>query len=199
MFGIQMGAVISTTVGHKPEPVVIGDIADIQEKIGGHFDCVTVECGNTDDGSKFQLVGYVHDEGRIMNPPLEMNLMASMIFNRELHGTCVILSGTNPETSEDDGESYDLPSKFFTYLCETLTKEIEKSVMFTQMAASAMCMAERDNVITQEQCQLVVDTINELGTSAVAGTMDTIPSEVRDIMKTAMDYMVAQMMRGESE
>ena len=199
MFGITMGAVIGTTVGHKPEPVVIGDIADIQAKIGGCFDCVTVECGNTSDGSKFQLVGYVHDEGRIMNPPLELNLMASMIFNRELRGACVILSGTNPETSEDDGESYDLPSRFYNYLCETLTKEIEKSVMFTQMAATAMSMAERDGIITDEQCQLVVDTISELGENEIAGSMDSIPSEVREIMAIAMNYMVARMMRGESE
>ena len=112
MLGITMGAVIGTEVGHKPEPVVVGDIADIQEKVGGHFDCVRIECGNSEDGTVFTLVGYVHDEGRIMEPPLDINLVASMIFNQELRGNCVILSGTNPETKEYDGENYDLPSAF---------------------------------------------------------------------------------------
>lgn len=114
MLGITMGAVIGTEVGQEPEPCVIGDIADIQAKVGGHFDCVRTDMNN-DAGVEFTLVGYVHDEGKIMEPPMELNIMASMIFNQELRGNCVILSGTNPDTKEYDGENYDLPAMFFDF------------------------------------------------------------------------------------
>ena len=190
MLGITMGAVIGTEVGHKPEPVVVGDIADIQEKVGGHFDSVRIECGNSEDGTVFTLVGYVHDEGRIMEPPLDINLVASMIFNQELRGNCVILSGTNPVTKEYDGENYDLPSAFYDYLCESFTKEVEKSVAFTQMLATAVGMARRNNAITEAEYQLTIDTVNGLSENAVGGAMDTLPDEVKAIMEKAMKYMV---------
>ena len=190
MLGITMGAVIGTEVGHKPEPVVVGDIADIQEKVGGHFDCVRIECGNSEDGTVFTLVGYVHDEGRIMEPPLDINLVASMIFNQELRGNCVILSGTNPETKEYDGENYDLPSAFYDYLCESFTKEVEKSVAFTQMLATAVGMARRNDAITEAEYQLTIDTVNGLSENAVGGAIDTLPDEVKAIMEKAMKFMV---------
>ena len=190
MLGITMGAVIGTEVGHKPEPVVVGDIADIQEKVGGHLDCVRIECGNSEDGTVFTLVGYVHDEGRILNPPLEINLVASMIFNQELRGNCVILSGTNPETKAYDGENYDLPSAFYDYLCESFTKEVEKSVAFTQMLATAVGMARRNDAITEAEYQLTIDTVNGLSETAVGGAIDGLPDEVKAIMEKAMKFMV---------
>ena len=36
MLGITMGAVIGTEVGKEPEPCIIGDIADIQAKVGNN-------------------------------------------------------------------------------------------------------------------------------------------------------------------
>ena len=196
MLGITMGAVIGTEVGKEPEPCIIGDIADIQAKVGGHFDCVRTEIGDPDGNEHmFTLVGYVHDEGRIMEPPLELNVMASMIFNQELRGNCVILSGTNPETKAYDGENYDLPAIFFDFLCKQMTKDIEHSVRFSQMLATSVGMAKKAKVITREEYKYVTETVNSLQSDGgVGGSMSSLPERCREIMEKCMNHMVTQVL-----
>lgn len=193
MLGITMGAVIGTEVGQEPEPCVIGDIADIQAKVGGHFDCVRADIGS-EGGAEFTLVGYVHDEGRIMEPPMELNIMASMIFNQELRGNCVILSGTNPDTKEYDGENYDLPAMFFDFLCKQMTKDIQKSVEFTRMLATSVNMAVRAKKITKEEYEHVNTTIGELSANALGGGFDEMPERCREILERCMQYMVTSVL-----
>ena len=196
MLGITMGAVIGTEVGKEPEPCIIGDIADIQAKVGGHFDCVRINVGSDPSADDvFTLVGYVHDEGRIMEPPLELNVIASMIFNQELRGNCVILSGTNPETKAYDGENYDLPAIFFDFLCKQMTKDIEHSVRFTQMLATSVGMAVKAKVITREEYKYVTETVNSLQSDGgVGGSMSSLPERCREIMEKCMNHMVTQVL-----
>ena len=107
----------------QPIPVAISDIESIQHHVGGYFECVTMEYDphemfdEVSTETKFVCVGYVHEEGRMLN--LEPNELASTIFNQQLVGNVVIVSGTSPK-GEYDGESYDLPEWFisgvFTHL-----------------------------------------------------------------------------------
>ena len=194
MLGITMGAVIGTEVGKEPEPCIIGDIADIQAKVGGHFDCVRINVGSDpSDKDMFTLVGYVHDEGRILNPPLEINLMASMIFNQEIRGNCVILSGTNPETREYDGENYDLPAMFYDYLCKEMTKEIERSVSFTRLLASSVSLSYKAKQISKEEFDYVHETIGKLSGNAVGGDMDSMPPKLKALLEKCMQYMATEI------
>ncbi len=194
MLGITMGAVIGTEVGKEPEPCIIGDIADIQSQIGGHFDCVRVNVGTDPSADDvFTLVGYVHDEGRVLNPPLEINLMASMIFNQEIRGNCVILSGTNPETREYDGENYDLPAMFYEYLCKEMTKEIERSVSFTRLMAMSVSLSYKSNKISKEDFDYVHETINGLSGNAVSGNMDGMPARLRSLLEKCMLFMASEV------
>lgn len=194
MLGITMGAVIGTEVGKEPEPCIIGDINDIQAKVGGHFDCVRINVGSDPSADDvFTLVGYVHDEGRILNPPLEINLMASMIFNQEIRGNCVILSGTNPETKAYDGENYDLPAVFYEFLCKEMTKEIERSVSFTRLLATSVSMAYRAKQISKEDFDYVHETINKLHGNAVGGDMDSMPAKLKSLLEKCMQYMATEM------
>jgi hypothetical protein len=196
MLGITMGAVIGTEVGKEPEPCIIGDIADIQAKVGGHFDCVRINVGSDPSADDmFTLVGYVHDEGRILNPPLEVNLMASMIFNQEIRGNCVILSGTNPETRAYDGENYDLPAVFYEFLCKQMTKDIEKSVSFTRMLSTSVGMAHRDKVINKDDYDYIIKTVNELGANGAIGCdVGSMPERCREIFEKCMQHMVTSVL-----
>lgn len=196
MLGITMGAVIGTEVGKEPEPCIIGDIADIQAKVGGHFDCVRINVGSDPSADDvFTLVGYVHDEGRILNPPLEINLMASMIFNQEIRGNCVILSGTNPETKAYDGENYDLPAVFYEFLCKQMTKDIEKSVSFTRMLSTSVGMSYRDKVISKDDYDYIIQTVNELGADgAIGGEVGSMPERAREIFEKCMQHMVTSVL-----
>ena len=194
MLGITMGAVIGTEIVQEPEPCIIGDITDIQSKVGGHFDCVRINVGSDPSADDvFTLVGYVHDEGRVLNPPLELNLLASMIFNQEIRGNCVILSGTNPETREYDGENYDLPAVFYEFLCTTLTKEVEKSVQFTRLLAMSVSMAYRSNKISKEDFDYVHTTINALHDTAIGGEFDKMPEKLKAILEKCMKQMADQV------
>ena len=169
-------------VGNEIEPAIVGDLESIQQYVGGCIDAVRTEL---EDGTV--IVGYCHDEGLLLG--METNWFASALFNRQLAGPVVVVSGTSP-SGEYDGENYDLPSAFYDYLCESFTKEVEKSVAFTQMLATAVGMAHRNNAITEAEYQLTIDTVNGLSENAVGGAMDTLPDEVKAIMEKAMKYMV---------
>jgi len=192
MLGIKMGAVLSTNVSTPPEACVIGDIADIQEKIGGCFDCVTITCRG-DNGASFQLVGYVHDEGRILNPPLPLNLMASSIFNRELHGDCVILSGTNPDNHDDDGDSYDLPSVFYQYLVEDFFPSIRKAIVFTQVSATAVKLAKELGEISSDDYDYVVETVSELNQTNFGKDVGNLPDRFQRILAKSVGFAMVCM------
>lgn len=70
----------------------------IRNAVGGWLDSVS-----TSDG---RLVGYVHDEGLLIGLPV--NAVASMMFDRPLVGTVVVVGGLN-EQGEYDGASHDVP------------------------------------------------------------------------------------------
>jgi hypothetical protein len=199
MFGLTMGAVIGTVIGDKPEALVIGDLSDIQSSVGGCVEQVTVECGNTGDNTTFTLLGYVHDEGAISDPPLDMNIMASTIFNRELRGKCVIVSGTQGDDAESELDIYDLPSEFFNYLCTNMTRDIVTSVNMTQMFAIAMVAGVANDVITQAESDFVEAEIQKLGETDVTGTFDGISKESRAIMQKAMLGMIKGILTNEEE
>lgn len=199
MFGLTMGAVIGTVIGDKPEALVIGDLSDIQSSVGGHVEQVTVECGNTGDSTTFTLLGYVHDEGAISDPPLDINIMASTIFNQELRGKCVIVSGTQGDNAESELDIYDLPSEFFNYLCTNMTRDIATSVNMTQMFAIAMVAGVANGVITQAESDLVEKEICKLGETNVSGTVESISKESRAIMQKAMLGMVKSILTNEEE
>ena len=199
MFGLTMGAVIGTVIGDKPEALVIGDLSDIQSSVGGYVEQVTIECGNAGDSTTFTLLGYVHDEGAISDPPLEMNLLASMIFNRELRGKCVIVSGTKGDDAESELDIYDLPSEFFNFLCNDFTRDVALSANLTQMFAIAMVAGVANGVITQAESDFVEKEIEKLGESEVCGTFDGISKLSRAIMEKAMLGMVKGMLTNEEE
>lgn len=77
----------------------------IGEHVGGYFDAVRLP----------DVVGYVHDEGRLIG--LQYNVRASLMFNRVLVGNCVLVGCLN-DAGEFDGNDYDVPQ---TYL-ETMSR-----------------------------------------------------------------------------
>lgn len=93
----------------EPEPMLYtdGDIDAIQRVVGGVFDAVRVRVSYGPD-QECVLVGYVNDEG-LFDPNCEMNYLATALFQRELRGNVLVVSGTNPENGMYDGDSYDVP------------------------------------------------------------------------------------------
>lgn len=113
---LKAGLYLPCGVGASPEPCFIDTYEDIQSHVGGVFDVVVSDL-NGEDGVQF--VGYIHDEGRILN--LEMNYLATALFTQEIRGGVVVLWGLN-ENGYADGESYDIPEDMAMFLCKDLVE-----------------------------------------------------------------------------
>ena len=142
----------------EPLPIPVGDHNDINARIGGHFDCVRQDINprdlldddddDLDGATPFTLIGYVHDEGRIINLPL--NKCATMMFGQALYGDVVVVSGTSP-SGEDDGESYSIPN-WFSEACHNGSL-VEASQIVTQIGSmsKALRICVQHEVATKEE------------------------------------------------
>lgn len=145
---IKAGLLLPAGTSVNPEPIFVEDYKSIQQYVGGNFDCVVTNLGK----DHVSFLGYVHDEGLILD--MEFNYIASALFQRELHGDCVLLWGLNSE-GEYDGEDYDLPEQMTNFVCGTLMDTV--AVCYGQSALlSVFCeiavevgLYSKDEVVTQ--------------------------------------------------
>lgn len=141
----------------QPIPVAISDIESIQHHIGGYFECVTMEYDphemfdEVSTETKFVCVGYVNEDGLSLG--LEPNELASTIFNQQLVGDVVIVSGTSPK-GEYDGESYDLPEWFingvFTHLRSAVSLGNRLNAVMSGLK-KFLAVAIQDGLVTSEE------------------------------------------------
>ena len=141
----------------QPIPVAISDIESIQHHIGGYFECVTMEYDphemfdEVSTETKFVCVGYVNEDGLSLG--LEPNELASTIFNQQLVGNVVIVSGTSPK-GEYDGESYDLPEWFingvFTHLRSAVSLGNRLNAVMSGLK-KFLAVAIQDGLVTSEE------------------------------------------------
>lgn len=110
---IVTAVLLPTGINVEPEEIFIEDFESIQRFVGGHFDCVRTDLGKTD----WSLVGYVHDEGLILD--FEPNFLATALFGQEIRGACVIVWGLSPNGFYD-GDNYDMPTFALKFLKEQL-------------------------------------------------------------------------------
>jgi hypothetical protein len=140
-----------------PEPILIGDYSTINEQIGGYFD--TVRCDAVDsDGEPVVLVGYVHDEGRIRN--MDINWLASMLFNQQLHGPCV-LTWALDETGIMDGDGHDMPEQVSTFICENLLEQARHTLHLTKTIQMLVPLALKRGIITTAEKDELVHWVEE--------------------------------------
>ena len=142
-----------------PEPILIGDYTTINEQIGGYFD--TVRCDAVDsDGDPVVLVGYVHDEGRIQN--MDINWLASMLFNQQLHGPCV-LTWALDETGIMDGDGHDMPEQVANFICDDLLQQARHTLHLTKTIQMLVPLALKRGIITKAEKDELVHWVEEEG------------------------------------
>lgn len=190
MFGMTTGLVLYADPTKEPEPILLSEqdsLQAIQERVGGLIDAVKHVAVNQDTDEQMVLVGYINDEGLLLKLP--MNPLASIVFNRELVGDVVLVSGTNPESGAYDGENYDLPMDFVRYLIQ-LQPEIERSVKFSKGLSGAIAIAHRAGVISKEEIDYITSfTTDAHASGKVMGAMDEMPERFVDIVRRAVEYM----------
>lgn len=179
MTNTVMGVLLPVGSNATPIPVKISDIESIQHYVGGHFDCVTMEYDphemfdEVSTETKFVCVGYVHDEGRMLN--LEINELASTIFNQHLVGDVVIVSGTSPK-GKYDGESYDLPEWFINGVFTHLRSAISLGNRLNAVMAGLkkfLVVAIQDGLVTSDE---ITEMVMRAALEGSQEDMETIQS-----------------------
>jgi hypothetical protein len=140
-------------------PISVGDHNHIHDLVGGWFDVATRHLDPREvglDGDQFLACGYVNDVGAIENQPV--NVMASIMFGRELYGTCVVVSATNPDTLDADGEHYDLPEWFTDRVFDGSLVAMSEFVTSSAMADLEILMfAYDEGVFTESQMERIFE------------------------------------------
>lgn len=193
MFGMTSAVLLKADPNEKPEAILLGGgdtdrVSEIQAKVGGHFDAVRRGAVDTSGENKaFQIVGYVHDEGRILNLPL--NPMATMLFEQNIFGDVVLVSATNPETGETDGEDYDIPLAFTRYLIEAMYDEMRESMAFSKFASAAIAKAVVDKVVSNADAMEFIAWLQEQETAGTPmGRLGDMPEKFIAIIKKALSH-----------
>lgn len=155
--------------GSEPMPISVGDHIHINELVGGHFDAVSnnfdpqvfLDSGEPiahqligANAEPFTAVGYVHDEGLILDLPV--NIMASIVLQREIVGPCVLVSGTSP-SGEYDGDNHDVPEWFANAVFQGGLLEMARLLHDeATIQANAFRLAYMDGVFTDVQAAKIV-------------------------------------------
>jgi len=194
MLEMTMSVVVYADPNKKPEPILLGGgdtdrVTEIQGFVGGAFDCVKRRCADdTGTVAPFILVGYVHDEGRILNLPL--NPMASLLFEQHIFGDVVLANGTNPESGEYDGENYDIPFEFTRYLMESMHDTVVDSVMFSRMLAQSVSRAHAEGYISDDEMSRIDSFMREkyAENGAPAAQMGDLPDDIKALLEKAIRH-----------
>ena len=147
------GALLPCGVGNTIEPAIVEGLESLQQYVGGMIDAVRTEL---EDGTV--IVGYVNDEGLMLN--METNWFASALFDRQIVGDVVLVSGTSPE-GEYDGENYDLPENFFQFLTTKFTEHVTETYNEATTATIVLTLAQKFGLATEEELDLLVSKMGE--------------------------------------
>lgn len=194
MFGMTMSVVLYADPRKEPETVLLGGgdtdrVTEIQKFVGGTFDAVKRGCHDeSDTHNDFILVGYVHDEGKLLDLPL--NPMACILFDQVIHGDVVLVNGTNPENGDYDGESYDVPVAFSEYLIKGMYPAVMESVMFSKMLAMSVAHAKKEGAITEQEYNRIHSFMEEQysKSNTAYGSMDDLPEDIQVLLKKCMKH-----------
>jgi hypothetical protein len=151
---IKVGALLPSGTGVEPEAVFIDGYKDIQREIGGCFDVVRLRQDSAI--GEIAMVGYVHDEGLILDLPL--NYYASALFGQELRGDCVVMWALSPN-GEYDGDDYDLPDNIMQWLTDGFSDKVRGAYNEAMTMTIALQKCQEDGVLTKDEIDNLMDMI----------------------------------------
>lgn len=190
-------------VGVEPEAVMIDGLESIQLLVGGCIDAVRIDTQqvNPETGEeepRFTLVGYVHDEGIMLD--MEINWVASALFQQRIVGNVVLVSGNSP-TGEYDGENHDIPDTLFKWLSTSFVKHVAKTYNESVMIAEILEYVKNDGGFTPAEVALFTDTMQNImneGVSDNTDGTDIIESMLEKAKQHMMDKVIARTAEKES-
>ena len=175
---IKTAVLLPAGVRVNPQEVLVDDYKNIQDMVGGHFDCVRFN-GQGVNGEPVALCGYVHDEGLLLG--LETNYLASMLFGRMIVGPCLVTYALSPN-GEYDGDDYDMPNDLLEYLTNDL------------LAATAMTYNQAGLMAFASEQMVAAGVLTEDDLDMMANEMEAVTKGEQDALSADAD-MVFLMVR----
>ena len=147
------GLLLNAGVGGTIDTITIDGLESIQSYVGGTIDAVRAEVADT-----ICAVGYVHDEGLILD--LEMNWLASALFSREIRGNVVLVNGYNKD-NEYDGDNHEFPEVFVRYMKTSFLKKVANAYNESQMISAMLQYSLDTGLITREGIDNLMEELGE--------------------------------------
>jgi hypothetical protein len=187
----------------SPVPVLVPTlVAKLAEMIGGGCQYVEAVNGgmlNLDTGEADLLVGFIDEDG--ISNKQQINYLATVLFQREdyLLGDCYVVSTTNPDSGEYDGEAYDIPDELTNVMLRTLELETANQYNWLVMMYSATRVAMERGVLTQDdfdnaqhdedKAEELVEMIQQYA-EVVVNSMATADDDLDDIIDNELKGML---------
>lgn len=165
----------------QPEEVLVDDYKNIQDIVGGCFDCIRYD-GQGLDGEPVALCGYVHDEGLLLG--METNYLASLLFGQVVVGPCVVTYALSPN-GVYDGDDYEMPADLIQFLTTDLL--VATAATYNEAALMAVATEHMVNagVLTQEDVDMMT---NEMEACSM-GRQEELSVEAEMIMLMVRTYL----------
>lgn len=165
----------------NPEEVLIDDYKNIQDIVGGCFDCVRYS-GEGLNGEPIALCGYVHDEGLLLG--MDTNYLASMLFGRMIVGPCVVTYALSPN-GEYDGDDYEMPSELVEFLTNDLLVNTAQAYNQASLMAVATEQMVAAGVLTQEDVDMMGDEMERV----IRGESESLSVEADMVLLMVRTYI----------
>lgn len=172
--GAVTGLLLNAGVGATVEPVIVDKLETIQGYVGGTIDAVRKQIS-----LDICAVGYVHDEGLILD--LEMNWIASALFMQEIRGPVVVVNGFN-KSNEYDGDNHDLPDVFIDYMKTTFLEKVAECYNESNIVTQMLMMAVDKDVITEDELDFILDSLGDAVNNDDEESMKAIGKQLRDLL-----------------
>lgn len=168
------GLLIHSGVGAKVERIQVGELADIQDRVGGTIDAVRKQVSKD-----ICAVGYVHDEGLLLD--LEMNWIASALFMQEIRGTVVVVNGFNAD-NEYDGDNHDLPDVYIQYMQTKFVDKVAETYNESKMVSVMLDYALNNDIMSESEIDELLRNL-ELSVSGSTEAMASVNREFNRIFE----------------
>ena len=143
------GLLINSGIGAKVERIQVGELENIQHYVGGTIDAVRKQVSKD-----IVAVGYVHDEGLILD--MEMNWIASALFMQEIRGPVVVVNGLSNDY-EYDGDNHDLPDEFITYMQTKFIDKVAETYNESKMVQAMLEYAFNKDLMTEDEVATLLE------------------------------------------
>jgi hypothetical protein len=154
---LTAGIILPAGVGAEPQPILVDGTESINKLVGGWFDAVRKEVALS-DSLHGVLVGYIHDEGLILD--LDMNYLASAVFGQELRGDCVLVWGNNAD-GDYDGDDHDIPTELSKFVMEDLPVQVANIYNESVMHQIVIALAIKSGDLTKKDYDKMQDYLQD--------------------------------------